>query len=144
MRQSDLKVILNWQPGELFYSKFTNISQGYKLVKTCQEFSHEYHCWSYASVAITFPWAIPCSHVPPCPSLAVLLLFSISPTSQWALTACLKTVIPRALDCVRMMVHQQVTTAAWKIHLPNIPIQPGPNKFPVHVLGMGTNIENIW
>lgn len=62
---------------------------GLQANKTCREFTHEYHCWTNASVAITFPKVIPCFHAPPCPYLAALLLFSVFPTSQWALTACL-------------------------------------------------------
>lgn len=109
---SCIKYWINLQPAEVFYSRFSNISQGYKPVKMCQEFSHKHHCWSYASLAfsvsITFPWATPGS----CNPSALLLqcyCFSLSllPVSgSWQLVSI--TVIPQALGCVRLMVHQQV------------------------------------
>lgn len=111
---SDIKVILNWQSGGLFYSKFTNISPGYKPVKTCRELSHRHHCEALhqlrsLSQSRSPELSLAPAPPPPCPSLAVLVLsLSLLPVSgSWQLVSI--TVIPPALSCVRPMVQQKVT-----------------------------------
>lgn len=95
--------------------------QGYKPIKTCQEFSHD-RLHSHPpelSLAPMFPLALlsQCYCYSPC-------LLPVS--GPWQLVSI--TLILRALGCVRMMVHQQVTTAersfTLQTFLPSRPTNP--------------------
>ena len=90
----------------------TCMSQGYKLVKTCQEFSPQHHCQSYAWAALclnptplNYP-LLPCS--PPALFLQYFCFsLSLLPVSKsWQLVS--STVLPQPLGCVRLTVCQRV------------------------------------
>lgn len=99
----------------------TDTSQGYKAAKTCQESSHEHHCRSSASLAlsvsIAFSWAIsvapllalslsPPPLLPFSCSVIVFLPLSYQVSRTWQLVSI--TAIPQAQGCVRLIVHQKV------------------------------------